>query len=382
MRKRIALTLAAFALMASAFGCSGKSGQTAGNGTDSTANVSGPKIGIMTGTVSQGEEDFRGGQQVAAKYGARAKMVTYPDNFMNEQETVIAQLVGLASDPDIKVIIMAQAVPGAVAAARKIREQRPDILIGFIQPHENPDIVNDACDIAIQPDQLTRGRTIVEAAKAMGAKTFLHYSFPRHMSQLLMSQRRDIMKQTCQQLGLKFVFVTATDPMGEGGLPAAQQFALEDVPRKIDEFGPASAFYCTNDGMQEPIIKALLQKKAGYFVEQDVPAPTAGYPAALGIQIPPDKAGDMKWLNEQIREKIAAAGMSGHFGSWIEPVDMVCTRAIASLLMDAVDKKVDIHDMAAVKKYVELEAGGPIEIRKYDEKKGNQYLVVLQHISY
>src|SRR5258705_7480811 len=44
------------------------------------------KIGVMTGTVSQGEEDFRAGQQIQAKYGNRVKHVTYPDNFMNESE--------------------------------------------------------------------------------------------------------------------------------------------------------------------------------------------------------------------------------------------------------------------------------------------------------
>src|SRR6185503_12114162 len=141
------------------------------------------KIGIMTGTVSQGEEDFRAAQQVIAKYGGRVKHVTYPDNFSTELETVIAQLTGLAADPAVKVIIVGQAIPGSTAAARKIRETRPDILIGFIGPHEDPDVVNEACDIAIQPDQMARGTTIIETAQSMGAKNFVHYSFPRHMSQ-------------------------------------------------------------------------------------------------------------------------------------------------------------------------------------------------------
>jgi len=55
------------------------------------------KIGIMTGTVSQGEDEFRAAQMLTARFGEEhIKHVTYPDNFMNEQETVIAQLVGLA----------------------------------------------------------------------------------------------------------------------------------------------------------------------------------------------------------------------------------------------------------------------------------------------
>ena len=39
--------------------------------------------------------EFRAGQMIQKKYGAdHVKHVTYPDNFMNEQQTVIAQLVG------------------------------------------------------------------------------------------------------------------------------------------------------------------------------------------------------------------------------------------------------------------------------------------------
>jgi hypothetical protein len=381
--KRYFGVLAILALAIAGFGCSGQSKTAAKGSADSSATAAGDefKIGIMTGTVSQGEEDFRAAQQVKAKYGSRVIAVTYPDNFMQEQETVIAQLTGLAADPKVKVIIVGQAVPGSVTAARKIREQRPDILIGFIGPHEDPDVVNTACDLAIQPDQITRGVTIVDEAAAMGAKNFVHYSFPRHMSQLLLAQRRDIMKQECAKKGLKFYFVTATDPMAEGGLPAAQQFILEDVPRQLQRLGKDTAFYTTNDGMQEPLIKALVQAKAGYFVEQDVPAPTAGYPAALGLKIPPDKAGDMTWLNGEIKAHIATLGMSGHFGTWDQPVDMVSIRAFTNLLVDAVDKKADFRDSTTVRKYVEIEAGGPVLLRKYDAK-GNQWLVVLPHIVY
>jgi hypothetical protein len=384
MMRSVVLSLLAAALAAGAFGCSGKSSAPATSAAaDKAASSAAPsqfKIGIMTGTVSQGEEDFRGAQQVMAKYPGRVKAVTYPDNFSSELETVIAQLVGLAADPDVKVIIVAQAVPGSVAAARKIREQRPDILIGFVGPHEDPDVVNDACDIATQADQIVRGTTIIETAQKMGAKHFIHYSFPRHMAQVLLAQRRDIMAKECAKRGMQFHFVTAPDPTGEQGLPGAQQFILEDVPRELQKYGPQTAFYSTNDGMQEPMIKAILTAKQGYFVEQDVPAPTAGYPAALGISIPPDKAGDMTWINGEIKRLIAARGMSGHFGSWTQPIDMVSERAFANLLVDAVNKKADFHDSTTVLRYFEAEAG-PVKMRKYDQK-GNQWLVVMDHITY
>src|SRR6185436_14405926 len=135
-------------------GCSAQQSKSPAETPASESGSADFKIGIMTGTVSQSEEEFRAAQQLIKKYGDRIKHVTYPDNFMTEQETVIAQLTGLAADPTVKVIVVGQAVPGSVAAARKIRETRPDILLGFIDAHEDPPIVNETVDLSVQPDQL------------------------------------------------------------------------------------------------------------------------------------------------------------------------------------------------------------------------------------
>ena len=341
------------------------------------------KIGIMTGTVSQGEDEFRGGQAVIAKYGAdHVKHVTYPDNFMQEQETVIGQLVGLASDPEVKIIVVGQAIPGSIPALRKIREKRPDIKIAFIEPHEDPALVNAAVDVSVQPDQLARGRTIMEVAKKMGVTDFVHYSFPRHMSQELLSRRRDVMKQAAADLGIKFHFVTAPDPMGEGGLNATQQFVLEDVPREIKQYGPMTAFFSTNCGMMDPMIKSVLTS-GGYIPEQCCPSPTHGYPTALGISIPPDKAGDMEYISAENKRVIAEHGMSGHFGTWPVPEAMLSIRAMTDLLVDSVEGKADYKDPATVKRYMEsLAAGHAITLAKYDEKKGNSYLFLVSDIYY
>ena len=341
------------------------------------------KIGIMTGTVSQGEDEFRGGQMVIAKYGAdHVKHVTYPDNFMQEQETVIGQLVGLASDPEVKIIVVGQAIPGSIPALRKIREKRPDIKIAFVEPHEDPAIVNAAVDVAVQPDQLARGRSIMEVAKKMGVTDFVHYSFPRHMSQELLARRRDMMKQAAADLGIKFHFVTAPDPMGEGGLNATQQFVLEDVPRELKQHGPMTAFFSTNCGMMDPMIKSVLTH-GGYIPEQCCPSPTHGYPTALGISIPPDKAGDMEYISAENKRVIAEHGMSGHFGTWPVPEAMLSIRAMTDLLVDSVEGKADYKDPATVKRYMEsLAAGHAITLAKYDEKKGNSYLFLVSDIYY
>src|SRR6187549_2417945 len=74
---------------ASATGAAGAAGHPAAPVGNPSASGSAPadapvdpgfKIGIMTGTVSQNEEEFRGAQAAARKYGAAVKHVTYPDN--------------------------------------------------------------------------------------------------------------------------------------------------------------------------------------------------------------------------------------------------------------------------------------------------------------
>ncbi len=88
------------------------------------------KIAILTGTTSQGEEEFRAAERAQKADPEHIVTDTYPDNFMAETETTISKLIAFASDPDVKAIVMCQAVPGAKAAFDKIRAMgRDDMLL-------------------------------------------------------------------------------------------------------------------------------------------------------------------------------------------------------------------------------------------------------------
>ena len=116
--KRALLLLLAVVMVFSLFGCRNneKAGKSGGGDY---------KIGIITGTVSQGEEEYQAAQKMVETYG-KDKIVTatYPDNFSTETEATIAQVVGLASDPKVKAIVFVQAVPGAAAAIDKVHLRR------------------------------------------------------------------------------------------------------------------------------------------------------------------------------------------------------------------------------------------------------------------
>ncbi|MDR1748472.1 MAG: DUF3798 domain-containing protein, partial [Spirochaetaceae bacterium] len=177
-------------------------------------------IGIVTGTVSQSEDDLRGAEELIKRYGkvsdgGMIQHVTYPDNFMDQQETTITQIVTLADDPLMKAIIVNQGVPGTTEAFRRIKARRPDILLFAGEPHEDPLVIQSAADLAVSADFISRGYTIPWAAKQLGAETFVHISFPRHMSYETLGLRRQIMEQACNDLGLRFVFETTPDPTSD-----------------------------------------------------------------------------------------------------------------------------------------------------------------------
>ncbi len=280
------------------------------------------KIGIVTGTVSQGEEEYRAAERVKAIYGDQVILQTYPDKFMDEQETTISNILSIANDADVKAIIICQAVPGTSAAIDKVREIRDDILIIAAVPGEAPDTISPKADVVLQGDELGMGLTIIEQAEKIGAKTFVHYSFPRHMSYPLLAARRDIFKAECEARGIAFVDATAPDPTGDAGVPGAQQFVLEDIPRKIEEYGKDTCFFSTNCAMQEPLIKATLEG-GGIVAQQCCPSPYHGYPGALGIEIPTDKQGDVDYIIKEISAKIAEKGGTGRFSTWPVPVNMM-----------------------------------------------------------
>lgn len=336
-------------------------------GTQETAATANDyKIGIMTGTVSQNEEEFRKAEAIQKVYGAdRILIATYPERFMQEQETTISNMMAMASDPKVKAIVFVQAVPGAAAAIDRVRQVRPDILFVLGVPGEDPDMIASKGDVILQTNDLARGAQIAEQAKKMGATTLVHYSFPRHMSYEMLSARRTLMKEAAEKIGLRFVEADAPDPTGDAGVPGTQQFIMEDVPRKVAQFGADTAFFGTNCSMMEPLIRQTVAGKA-IFPVQCCPSPFHALPNALGIAVPSERKADVAWMLGEEKAKIAASGMSGRVSTWPTPVNMMYMDAGVQYAMAFIEGKTNGKvDKAKLVAIMENIAGGKVELTQY-----------------
>ena len=309
-------------------------------------------IGIVTGTVSQSEDTARGAEAAIARYGAAEKggkivHVTYPDNFMQEMETTISQIASLADDPKMKAVIMGEGVPGTVEAYRRIREKRPDILLLTNSAHEDPEMVAEVVDLALETDIVARGHLIVLAAKQLGADKFMHISFPRHLSYEIISRRRNIMKETAKDLGMEFIDMSAPDPVSDVGVAGAQQFILEQVPNWLEKYGQNTAFFATNNSHTEPLLKRIAEK-GGYFIEADLPSPTMGYPGALGIKFSEDERGNWPKILAKVEKAVVNKGAGGRMGTWAYSYNFAGAQALADHAVNVVEGKSEMLDFDAV----------------------------------
>ena len=304
-------------------------------------------IGIVTGSVSQSEDDRRGAEAFQAKYGEdKVTLAIYPDNFTEELETTIQTIVNLSDDPKMKAIIVNQAIPGTTEAFRQIKERRPDIICIAGESHEDLPEIGSAADLVVNNDFVARGYLMIRTAHELGCDTFVHISFPRHMSYETMSRRVAIMKEACKEFGMKFEMETAPDPTTDVGVPGAQAYILEHVPEWIEKYGTNSAYFCTNDAHTEPLLKKLLEC-GGYFIEADLPSPLMGYPGALGLDLT-EEAGDFEKILAKVEAAVVEKGGDGRFGTWAYSYGYTVSAGLAEHARNVILGESELDDIDAI----------------------------------
>lgn len=339
------------------------------------------RIGIVTPTLSASEDEFRGAIRVAKKYPGMIKHISLPENYQEEQETAITQILSLGDQKDIKAIVIAAGYSGILPAIQKLKAKRPDMIVITAPIWDDPDMMVKYVDLCLDTDWVRRGITIPEKAKKMGAKTFIHYSFPTHMAKEVLAKRRDTMEKSCERLGMKFVDLNTPDPTTGAGATPMLQFLSEDIPRQIAKYGKETCIFGTNCPMQDVIIAKALELKF-IMAEQCCPTPTQGFPAAMELEITEKDAGDFDKINAMIKEKAAAAGCTGRLSTWPVPVGYFLPEFATEVAMAMIEgrlKDITIENLSPMAKKV---AGVNVYFEKMKPELNNYYLIVMDSIFY
>jgi len=381
LKKQLSIILMVMILVLGLVGC-GSSKETA---KTEPAKSNGPSymIGVVTPTLSASEDEFRGAQLAAKNNPGMIKHIVLPENFSAEQETVISQITSLGDNDKIKAVVICAGYSGILPAIQKLKEKRPDMVVITAPIWDDPDMMAKYVDLCLDTDWVQRGETIPTKAQKMGAKTFIHYSFPTHMAKEVVSKRHDKMKETCEKLGMAFVDLTTPDPQTGSGPSAMLQFLQEDIPRQIAKYGKDTCIFGTNCPMQDVIIAKALELK--YIVaEQCCPTPTQGFPAAMGLKIKSEDAGNFDAVNQMIKDQAKAEGMTGRLSTWPVAVGYFFPEFGVEVAKGMVAGNIDRKNikLEQLQPIAEKVAGVKVTFNPMKKNLDNYYLIIMDSIIY
>ena len=336
------------------------------------------KIGILTTNIAgASEEPYRTALKIQEKYGKDHIIIdSWPVNASAELETAISKCMAMAADPDVKAIVFCHALSGTMACIQAIKEKRPDIYTVACSPSDDVAQLSQVADLCMNKDQYMLGEQIVNQAINAGATTFIHYSMPRHMAQVLTAARGELIREACVAHGITFEYVTIPDPTSDVGVAGAQQFVVEDVPEQIKKYGDNVAFFTTVNETNEVLIKTVCENH-GIFITQSDPTPFNHFPGAMSIEVPEERRGDTEWMLAQLSARAAELNMTGRISCWklsildlFERVGVEYAIAHIQGKTNDADGKIDLNDLKTIAEEV---AGTQVNTCYITNSEGVEY---------
>ncbi|MCL2365790.1 MAG: DUF3798 domain-containing protein [Oscillospiraceae bacterium] len=293
------------------------------------------KIAIITND----EESHHAAEALATRFGEHRVMHrSVPLAFgWIDWHPIIQEIV---EDSDVKAIVSADAL-FLEATIDELMAMREDIFVVYAAPQSHPvlsdvDIV-EQLNLVIQTNDQIIGELLVMQAIAMGAETIAHYSFYRHLRVPWIAERLDLMRNTTEKAGIRFVELDARDPMYKNRFDTIAHIE-QDLPNQAKELGVNTAFFGTSCVMQSAIIAQVMATGA-IFVQPCCLSPYHGYPVGLGLEygtymdntylsIEDNPEADLMGLGALVvsmDDAVAAGNMSGRISGWGVPANMMWT---------------------------------------------------------
>ena len=179
-------------------------------------------IAIIT-DASVNDGSFQSVQMLIEKHPGRVIHEVWPDGEQDDTEkleNMEAIIAKIATNLDVKTLVINSVIDGTSVAVDKLLETRDDVLIIYCAGYDDSmkssqradivlisDYIKTGLDIILISNYTKMGYEITRLANESGAKTFVNYSVARHMFLPSLTARHDILKSECERLPLTLSWI-------------------------------------------------------------------------------------------------------------------------------------------------------------------------------
>lgn len=303
-----------------------------------------PKASFHIGIAAGSAPDVRRGvDRLVKEYGAAddgmIRFVSWPDDARRDARLSLVR--GLADDPLCRAIVVIDGGPGTAETFRKIREQKPDILLLAGNSAESPLQIESSADLAVGPDFITGGYVAVREAKTLGARRFVLLSSPGDGDSEAAIRRRAVMKAACAEFGLEFLERVGPDTTRKGGLALAGQFVRDAAASIVEKSGRDTAFSCTDPRLLPELIGQLVRQGGGFFPGGVDASFRTEYPAAFGLDLSAE-AGDDPSVLKKLEAAVQRQAGAGRFVVSAYTPGYAYTLGLGEFAKRVIEKKTDV----------------------------------------
>lgn len=322
-------------------------------------------VGIITGDQYYQTEEYESAQYLSKKYPNNIRTINYSG--LSDAQSLTNIAMDLAKD-GAEVIIIIQGPYATYKMIDAVHAVYPDVHFIVGLPADDINILSSRADLVFVMNSSQMGADMVQQAWDMGAKTFVYYSFPRHITNTEFYSNRQKAQEKAASLGMKFVYADTLDPAAND-LNQVSDALQKDMEHRVSEYGSDTAFFHTNCTLQPTLINTIL-KLGAYYPQQCCPSPYHGYPEAFSISIPISSYGDSQSVITKIKRIIDSQGGEGHFSTWEVPGKFLILEASTLYSFDFLNGKVDSWDNQEYwKQLMNSDSGKSVSVDFYNGMK-------------
>lgn len=338
------------------------------------------KIVIITGSLEQHPEEFRAAEALQSQYPDVVLTTLYADDYQDNPEDIGQKIDTFALDPDVKAIIVCQAIPGTAEAFDAVSASRDDVLLVAGAPHEEVATIAEAADLVVDINALSAGVQAVETSIQWGAEAFVQYASDSDRQKDVVAGRQELMSASAMAVGLEFLD-RAVEDMQDDEMAA---FMKDDVKAVLAAHeGKKVAFFAADESMQAALLAAVLENENALYPLAANPSPYAGYPEALGIDIQEDTFDDAGAMLSKIAAAFGENNAAERFATWALPVNKLfidacydyATRYIQGEFEEANSSEQLYQSMLAASGLETLELTNYVDMQGTEH--GNYYVLLL-----